>query len=219
MNSLDLMRKVFFLLVFCMFLGYTGWEFFNYNPRPLAVNISPKYTPITIDPSWVKTGDLVLRRGKGFISEMAREFCRQDPSFSHSGIIKEEEGRLWVYHALGGEARQSNKMQKEPIELFLHPQICFDFAFYRYTLSESEQMKFDSVLTAYYQAGIEFDLDFDYLTDDQMYCSELIAKALVNATENKNFIPLSMVVDKPYVAIDNLYLNPFCTFICQHKYE
>jgi len=71
----------------------------------------------------------------------------------------------------------------------------------------------------YYRRGVEFDFDFDMYTDDKMYCSEMIYKALLLATNNENYIPLSHVIEKPYVAIDNLYLNDHCNLIFCFNYD
>ena len=56
-------------------------------------------------------------------------------------------------------------------------------------------------------------------TDDKMYCSEMIYKGLVKVTGDPNYITLSKVIDKPYVAIDEMYLNPHCTQLFRYEYK
>ena len=47
----------------------------------------------------------------------------------------------------------------------------------------------------------------------------MIYKALNVVTNEKNFIPLSTVMDKPYVAVDDLYLNDHCKFLFEYNYD
>ena len=47
----------------------------------------------------------------------------------------------------------------------------------------------------------------------------MIYKGLVDATGDTNYIALSRVIDKPYVAIDNLYLNAHCKQLFKYEYE
>jgi hypothetical protein len=77
-------------------------------------------------------------------------------------------------------------------------------------------------------------MNFDLATDDKMYCAEMIAKTIENATDKrirfltstitpglkekylklmleKRIISSAKVADqREYLAIDNLYLNPHC---------
>src|SRR5688572_3318485 len=49
------------------------------------------------------SGDLVFRHSRGTISNMLLHFSRQDPKYSHAGILSVEKTGLFVYHSLGGE--------------------------------------------------------------------------------------------------------------------
>ncbi|MCB9232432.1 MAG: hypothetical protein H6581_12255 [Bacteroidia bacterium] len=216
-----LLRRIFFLGIFLFYVGFATWEFFNYNPKPKNIaSARERWQKVHFPYDMFKTGDLVLRRGKGFVSDAMLNFCKKDPRYSHTGIIKRDEnGKLWVFHSIGGESRESNAMLKEPVEIFCHPDAAFNFGLYRWDLSESELYSFDSLIVTYYNAGLEFDLDFDMSTDETMYCSEMIYKALNVATKGKNFIPLSTVMDKPYVAVDDLYLNDHCKKLFEYNYD
>jgi hypothetical protein len=87
-------------------------------------------------------------------------------------------------------------------------------------------------ITNYYKQGIRFDSLFEMQTDDKMYCSEMIYKALLKATNNRiklnmttpshadkvmyshfTGVPVEKVSGAQQVAIDNLYLHPACQLV------
>ncbi len=207
-------------MVFGLFVVYT-LIYIDFNPYPKWLNEQQmkKWKAAGLDESTLMDGDLVLRHSKGFVSDAILTFQTQDPQFSHSGIVKKVDGQTFIYHATGGEENVSQKMKREEIAIYCHPAATYKFGVFRWDLTDEQRVKFIQVLDGYYNSGIEFDLDFDMTTDNKMYCSEMIYKALVIATKDTSYISLSQVFDKPYVAIDNLYLNPHCKPIFKYEYE
>jgi hypothetical protein len=84
---------------------------------------------------------------------------------------------------------------------------------------------------------VEFDFAFDYNTDSKMYCSEMIAKAVSRATQNRIKINSSKLLPKEAVAfaafsklsleqtknlnviaIDNLYTHRWCNVVREYRY-
>lgn len=207
-----------FAFVFLCFKSYQLWDYIP-DPKQLDAGDEEKWEAVGLDYDSLRSGDLILRHGRGFISDLSATFSVQEAKYSHSGVLRKEGDEIFVYHAIGGEENQSNKMRKDPIELWCHPKAIFEFGIYRYDLNDSELMRYDSILTSWYEQGMEFDLDFDLTTEETMYCSEMIYRALILATNDKNFLPLTEVLDKPYIAVDNLYLNPHCKLLFQYNYD
>ena len=164
------------------------------------------------------TGDLILRHGRGFISNAFMSMSLQDQKYSHSGLIHIEDGKTYVYHAIGGEENVTNDMKKDRIEDFCDPASVHSFGIYRYDLNEEELERLDSLAGDFYRKKLQFDTHLDLSTDSLMYCSEFIYKVLGNVSHDKNYIPLSEITGKKYIAIDNLYLNKHCTFIYDYNY-
>jgi hypothetical protein len=220
MMTIDRVRQGTFTLVFGLFVFYT-LRYIDFNPYPKWLNEQQmkQWLAAGLDESTIMDGDLVLRHSKGFVSDAILTFQTQDPQFSHSGIVKKIDGKTFIYHATGGEENVSQKMKCEPIAIYCHPAATYKFGVFRWDLSDEQRERFVSILDGYYKSGLEFDLDFDMTTDSKMYCSEMIYKALVIATNDKNYIALSKVIDKPYVAIDNLYLNDHCKNIFNYEYD
>lgn len=167
-----------------------------------------------------RTGDLILRTGKSFFSNELRKMCLRDQTYSHCGwISKDEKGKLRVYHSIGGTDNPDNSIRSDPIEQFCHPNEINRFAIYRYDLGLEQIMKGDSLAKTHYANRVQFDLGFDMQDVSELYCSEFIYNLLINITGDNNFIPLSIINDKNYIGIDDLFLNNHSTKIYEYEYN
>ncbi|WP_346236596.1 YiiX/YebB-like N1pC/P60 family cysteine hydrolase [Niabella insulamsoli] len=153
----------------------------------------------------LQSGDLIFRNGIDEVSEAARHMSRTDKSFSHCGIIQVEHDTVFVYHALGGRFNPSQKLLRQPLELFCDPKINDRIAVYRYQLNASESESLANWIRERYSEGLLFDLFFNLTTDDRMYCSEFVFKGLSAATNGALFKHLNQKDDLSYVTIDDLY--------------
>ncbi len=212
------------------------------------------FTPATIDSKvlterWnivrslhdsIQEGDLILRCGNDFTSESLRDFSQQEKLYSHSGIAFMENGMLYVYSNMAGDLNPDEVMKRDVLDSFLTPEVNVAMGVYRYDLDIAEKEKLKTIVLLHYKNKLQFDMNFDLSTDDKMYCVEMIAKAVEQATGKRITLTRSMVNDelrgkylkmalqkkvlpspkaadlREYLAIDNLYLNPHCREISKH---
>lgn len=173
---------------------------------------------ITYGKSQLRDGDLVVRTGNDFISLTLRQFSRQDRTYSHCGLVRIEQGRVFVYHAIGGEDNPDARLRRDSFAAFCDPAHNLGFGIFRYHFSKGEISRLDSIIGRFYRERPRFDLKFDLKTDTSLYCAEFIYKA-VNRAARRRFIPTSSIGDFQYVAIDNLYLNAYCRPVYQTRFE
>ncbi|MEI9945956.1 MAG: YiiX/YebB-like N1pC/P60 family cysteine hydrolase [Chitinophagaceae bacterium] len=148
------------------------------NKEETQKHIANNFRRIDSIKSAVKNGDLVFRNGTDDVSRAARSFNRIDTTFSHCGLLQIENGSVFVYHALGGDYNPGNKLRRDPIDSFCSPFESDKFAVYRYELNQQQNDSLTTIIRNHYLAGLEFDLYFNFLTDDKMYCSEFVFKCL-----------------------------------------
>lgn len=165
--------------------------------------------------SLLQDGDLVLRTGNDFISLTLRQFSRKDKTYSHCGLVRIEQGKVYVYHAIGGEDNPDARLRRESFEAFCNPEYNLGFGIFRYKLTPGEDRKLDSLIALYYRERIRFDMKFDLNTDSSFYCAEFVYKAVERATGNDRFFSLSRIGDFKYVAIDDLFLTPYAKPVYQ----
>lgn len=161
----------------------------------------------------IQSGDMILREGKGFISQAFRDFSKIDKHYSHAGVAYNLNGKIFVCHVVAAEGNKSDKIRLEPLESFCNPIENSSWAVYR---TEIKKEQIDQALLHYFHQKISFDLNFDLKSDDKMYCTELVYKIMTTANHNKKFINLSYGNGINYVACDNLYLNTKTHLILLH---
>ncbi len=167
----------------------------------------------------VKTGDFIFRCGKDEVSQLFRRLNTSKQDYSHCGMAVYTDSGLRVCHIIGGADNPDGQIRVEKIEGFIEPARNERWAIVRYHLSTTEDSLFLAHLNLFSSQNITFDHQFDLATDDKMYCSEMLAKALIFATKKSDFIGFTQTISgKKYVAIDDLFQNKHCETICEIAY-
>jgi hypothetical protein len=214
-------KRVF--ISFIILLGCISCcAFFHFDEKE-RLNLSKeiiqrKWNVAKPDYSSLHSGDLIFRHGRGVISNMLMSFSQHESKYSHVGIISIENKKPFVYHAIGGEENISNKLRKDPLEVFCNPSAVHAFGIYRLDLDQCRLSKVDSIVKKQFDKGLEFDTKFDMSTDDKMYCSEFIYKTIMKVVNERNYLSLSTVSGMKYVSCDDLYLNRHSRFVYSYDY-
>ncbi len=172
--------------------------------------ITAELDTIYMNKKMVKQGDLIVRTGKDFTSETMRQLSAQDKTYSHCGIASIEHDSLFVYHSIGGEWNPDQKLRRDPFEIFCDPFENRGFGIFRYKLKPEENARLINVVQKLYAQGIMFDMQFDLASDERMYCTEFVYKAVEEASHNKISLSTTTLNHIKIVAPDNLFINPAC---------
>jgi len=235
------MKKLSILLLISIFLNACSNLDSNPTSKPpnySEIKLQEMYDFIKEGEQELKEGDLVVRRGRDMISYTIRQFNRTDHFYSHAGLVFYEHNKAFIYHIYPDESDAGSQFFKDSLRTFADPFKNDGYAIYRYNLDSTELKYLKTEVLLLYNKGIRFDIKFDQRTDDAMYCSEMIRKTLLKATQNriaikedkltndeikffskKLNIPASEGNNRRIVAIDNLYLNNSCKFIQQFVYD
>jgi hypothetical protein len=158
----------------------------------------------------VRSADLILRTGKDYTSRLIKNISIHDKTYSHAGIASWENDTLFVYHAIGGEWNPDQKIRRDVFELFCNPYENRGFGIYRYQISNTQQKSIINYIQDFYHSKITFDMQFDLGTDNKMYCTELVYKTIKRATSDSVNLLTTTQNNRTFVAVDNLFMNPFC---------
>ena len=205
------------------------------KPTPLADSVlSERWKSIRLLEDSIREGDLVVRCGNDMTSESLRDFSQKEKIYSHSGIALLHEGKMFIYSNMAGDINPDEVMRRDNVDSFLTPVNNVAAGVYRYDLSPDELSRLKRIIETHYTNQLQFDMNFDLASDNKMYCAEMIAKSIQQATTNRISIPKSKVNDdlrqkylkialdkkiipsaksveqREYWAIDDLYLNPHC---------
>lgn len=164
----------------------------------------------------LRTGDIVVRSGKGFISEMFRKFNLSGDSWSHAGILVKENHEMMVYHIMGDAQELNNGIRKEPLSSFCNSRLNTGYAVYRYNLTSEKEIMIRHHLGYLAGTGVRFDHHFNLSDDVYMYCTELVYKTMLRA--GVSGIPVSAMNGEKFIPIDNLYRNSLSRKITEIYY-
>lgn len=201
------MKRTTQLFLFLLFISL-GCKQKNKKQEINPEKIAAAYKQITDFKNKLQNGDLIFRNGNDVVSQAARSFNRKDTSFSHCGLVFIENDTAFVYHAIGGIYNPDQKLMRQIIDSFSNPLENTAIGAYRYTLNSLQQKKLKETVHHYYQAGLRFDLFFNFQNDDEMYCAEFVFKSLNKAMGGSlsQYVRMDTV---PFgVTTDDLFLNP-----------
>ena len=167
----------------------------------------------------VRPGDLILRTGRDFTSDIMRRVSHADKTYSHCGIASLEHDTLFVYHAIGGEWNPDEKLRRDPFEIFCNPFENRGLGIFRYNLTDTQTQKLIALARDCYGDGVKFDMQFNLDTDDRMYCSEFVYKMVKEVAGYRIDIREEQWNGKKFIAIDDLFKNPFCREIKRVKFQ
>jgi len=174
-----------------------------------AFIMMPRGTPVAVKNldhlfEIVENGDIILRLGNRFWSQIFRDISVEDRRFSHMGIVRIYDGQITVIHAEGTARPGEDFVREEPLADFLTPAVALGI--YRFTKADGE--KIANLALEY--IGVPFDWQFDMQDESRIYCTELlyvILKRLTPAFElptvyieraGRNVIPLDAISRSEY---------------------
>lgn len=166
----------------------------------------------------VLSGDLIVRTGRDYTSDIMRRLSQKDQTYSHCGIASWENDTLFVYHSIGGDFNPDQKIRRDTFSFYCNPYENKGFGVYRYNESVADPKKIIQKARQFFKAGVTFDMNFNLLTDDKMYCSEFVSKIIEQATAQKISIETTTLDHFKFIAIDNLFINHYCKEIMQTRF-
>lgn len=233
--------RTLIVILSILFLGVYGSRVKTRTEATVSIDtvISPNPADMLKEgQSLLQEGDLVVRLNNDPASYFIKNFNRRDKRFSHAGIVLFENGYPYVYHIIKGKEKKENEIRKDSLCRFGNAGENKAFGIYRYNFSASEINNLKKIIHKWYAGKIQFDTRFDYHSDEKMYCSEMVSKAVAAATKNRiHFettgattiesasialylhIPLRYTSKLQIMPIDNLYLHPCCSRIGLFDYS
>lgn len=221
-NIISFFQPFFFYVAFFCFL-FSCKE----NLDPVFNHVTDQKLQLTIQKSRacidsaqhiLHDGDIVLRTGNDFTSQALKQFNRQDDTYSHCGIVWKENDSFFVYHAIGGETNPKQKLQREWFPYFCDGAANAGFGIFRFSLDSSSLQRAKKFVIEKFNNGALFDLQFDLKTDDSLYCSEFVVKAMQYALQNPHLMDTTFAGGKAYFSVDNIFLNKKGEMIHQYTF-
>lgn len=170
----------------------------------LSCTKTPKEPIQELDiPVVLHSGDLIVRKGTGYFSDIFRRMASRDKRFSHIGIISRERDSVFVYHIEADEFTGEGVALREWMSLFLHQST--DHAFYANAMDTVAKQAMLAKAKAFFEAKVVFDLNFNATDDGKLYCSELVAKCINYGMDSIYIQPTLNWKGHLFYGLDDIY--------------
>ncbi|MCS6981199.1 MAG: YiiX/YebB-like N1pC/P60 family cysteine hydrolase [Flavobacteriales bacterium] len=154
----------------------------------------------------LRNGDIILRRGHGFVSSVINELFHTGYNLSHCALLYNDKGKWKVIHSVSSELSETDGVQSETLEKFVRESVPGSLIVVRLSqpnLDPEEPIKFAK---QYLERRIPFDNRFDLKDTSKIYCTELIYLAYLRAfgkdlfakrltSDHPEFLSLSAFLD------------------------
>lgn len=130
----------------------------------------------------IHDGDIILRHGYGFVSDMIVEKLKEEYPLSHCAIIsKDSLGKCYVIHSVSQSLTDIDGVQQQNLNDFVKDSKPNSIIVVRY-LPKINKAPSDISKRAkqYLNKGITFDNSFDIHDSSSFYCSELIWRVILD---------------------------------------
>ncbi|MFH0866386.1 MAG: YiiX/YebB-like N1pC/P60 family cysteine hydrolase [Bacteroidota bacterium] len=153
----------------------------RYNYRSEQEQIVSKYTLSPKEISLLKEGDIILRHGYGFVSDMIVETLNDSIGLSHCSILaKDDIGEWMIIHSVSSTLTDIDGVQSQPFAPFINDSKKNSVVVIRYknAKNDSDLARIGQRAEYYLDKQIPFDDSFDLEDSTKFYCSELLWKVI-----------------------------------------
>lgn len=174
---------IFGILFLILFLAYKAFFFLDKREEKVHVSTNKDKTRLThSDIEKLQVGDIILRRGYGYFSDMiANHLNTKGFDVTHAGILTKKENEWFVIHSLSSDVSEIDGMQIQKLNDFLKYSQPNKIIVCRYK-NTSENKRIQIAIEA--QKLLDLKIPFDHKGDiedaSKMYCTEMIWYILEN---------------------------------------
>ena len=164
-----------------------------------------------IDYNSLKEGDIVLRRGRSWLSHTIAGFSSN--GVSHCGLLVREGEEWMVIHSISGRISEIDGVRADKLDNFMREAVpgTLWHASPKFSLDTHETANEGRKML---ERGAPFDIDFNLEDDSKIYCSELVRNAYLDSgspdffqytrTGGKKFISLKSFFDPKWFEVKKI---------------
>lgn len=175
--------KTLNIVLICIFIFYFSVETYNHHSEIKKENIN--YRLSKSEYSQIKDGDIILRQGYGFVSDMIVKTLAEDLKISHCAIVIKNDTTFSVIHSVSQSISDYDGVQIQDIRQFVNDSKENSIIVLRTKDNPSGTTNelISDRANYYLNKRVPFDMSFDINDTTRFFCTELIWKVLL---ETKN---------------------------------
>ena len=156
--------------------------------------------------SSLQNGDIVIRKGDGPLSFHLSRSTGED--YTHCGIIFKHKDKWGVIHTLGSDASSKgiNGVQTQSLNTFVKQSADSVLFICRPIFKQAIGDTIVKVAKAYLDAQVPFDYGFSMLSQDKLYCTELLYYVFKQVNNDQNVFDITKK-NKSYILMFSTFFN------------
>ena len=204
-NLLILKTKIAFAVLVFFFSAYFTMDYFRVENK----NEAKTKTPYILNPEdklLLQDGDIIMRKGGGYVSGVINDMFNTGYQLSHCGMVLRNGDSLQVIHTVSSELSNVDGVQTEGIDKFVSESVRNTIVVVRYKSDSTTRSQIATAAKAYLTQRKEFDHKFDLADTTEFYCTELIHYSFMDVfkrdmfserlqTDHPNFLSLQAFLD------------------------
>ena len=149
-----------------------------YDYRSQQEQLVSNYTLSPKEISLLHDGDIILRHGYGFVSDMIEETLNDSSGLSHCAILTQYKGHWILIHSISSTLSDIDGVQWQDLATFVNQSKKRSIVVmrYRHGKNDSDLARIGTRAKYYLDKKIPFDNSFDLFDSTSFYCSELLWK-------------------------------------------
>lgn len=177
--------KITVLFFLILFIGCTNKEDFSFSEEKEKRIVIPK--PIL---DQLKGGEIILRKGKGYLSTLIVTLLGEELNYSHAGIIIKDTTGVYIIHSLSDDVSDIDGVQICSLNDFLFDIADSSLCIVQPNIDSSGLIEIQEKAKEYLSLKTPFDHHFNMESKDKLHCIELIHDILLEAL-NKELLPIT----------------------------
>lgn len=141
----------------------------------------------------LRSGDIMMRRGDGMVSDGIANMLKEQYDVTHCGVVLEENGKLWIVHAVQDKKRGVDGIFAQNLDQFVAESRPGSVIVVRYITATDRTPQLIDRMHYYLKQDIPFDLGFDASDPSSFYCSELL-QHLYMETYGTDIFPIKLTL-------------------------
>lgn len=130
----------------------------------------------------LQDGDIILRHGYGFVSDLITETLSENVNVSHCAIFVKSDTSMDVIHSVSQSLSDYDGVQMQNLKKFINDSKKNSVVVVRYKFKDGDDKTLIGKRARYYlEQKIPFDNNFDYTDSTEFFCSELLWKVFKDA--------------------------------------
>lgn len=206
MNNLTKLKAKITLVILAFYItGYAGFNHFRVEQqaRPekrTLYKLSPE------DQALLQHGDIIMRKGEGFVSGVINDLFNTGYNLSHCGIVLKEGDSIKIIHTVSSELSNIDGVQTENLDKFVRESVLNTLVVVRYKADSLKRAEIAEASKSYLTRNKHFDHKFDIADTTEFYCTELIHYAFMDVYK-KDMFPERLQSDHPNFLGLNAFLD------------